>query len=122
MAAQRLNLDTKIRIERPMQIKDALGHAKGGGFEAVTETWANVAMKSGVRQLLADSDSGKVTASVRMRFRTDIKPGWHISTLRYVNGAALPEAVFVVDALIPDLSGRVYADAVCTLEVLNDLR
>lgn len=67
---------------------------------------ANVKMLNGKEVLLADQDVGIGSASIRIRYRTDITTGWKVQ---------LGDAVFDVKAALPNYAGRDYTDLVCTV-------
>ncbi|MFP3706181.1 phage head closure protein [Paraburkholderia sp. SIMBA_009] len=67
---------------------------------------ANVRMLNGKEVMLADSDVGIGSASIRIRYRTDVTTGWKVQ---------LGTAVFDVKAALPNYAGRDYTDLVCEI-------
>ncbi|WP_321940037.1 phage head closure protein [Paraburkholderia sp. J8-2] len=110
-----LKLNRRVRIERPSTAKDELDQPTGG-FEAVATVWASLKLASGLQAILASEQDGTVKASIRTRYRTDAQNGWRIVLLKFVDGQAVDEEVFSVDADMPDYEGREFTDFVCTRE------
>ncbi|WP_186120619.1 phage head closure protein [Burkholderia gladioli] len=75
--------------------------------------WCNVRMLTGKETLLADSDVGEATASIRIRFRTDIDNSMRAVLLRYVDGQPVDDAIFNIQKPLPDYAGREYTDLAC---------
>ena len=81
--------------------------------------WANVKMLTGKESLLADSDVGEATASIRIRYRTDLDNSMRAVLLKFVDGKPVDEAIFNIQKPLPDYVGREYTDLACT-EGSND--
>lgn len=67
---------------------------------------ANVRMLTGKEVLAADAEVGVGTASVRIRYRTDVATG----DRAVIDGAT----VLSVSAALPNVAGRDYTYLVCT--------
>ncbi|MDR8396993.1 phage head closure protein [Paraburkholderia sp. USG1] len=72
----------------------------------VASVAANIRMLNGKEVLLADTDVGIASASIRIRYRTDVTTGWKVQ---------IGNAVFDVKAALPNIAGRDYTDLVCTI-------
>ncbi|MFY1954966.1 phage head closure protein [Achromobacter xylosoxidans] len=96
-------LNTLISIRRQEQVKTGGGQVIGHWIEHAA-TWANVRFPSGSATIKAGSDVSLVRASMRIRFRDDIR-----SDMRVVTSGM----VFDIQSVLPDLSGREYVDLVC---------
>ncbi|MEI7298440.1 phage head closure protein [Paraburkholderia tropica] len=89
------------------------------GWAPLATVWANVKMLTGKETLLADSDVGEATASIRIRFRTDLDNSMRVVLLKFVDGQPVDEAIFNIQKPLPDYAGREYTDLACT-EGSND--
>ncbi|WP_186193814.1 phage head closure protein [Burkholderia gladioli] len=74
-------------------------------FGVVASVAANVRMLNGKEVLLADQSVGIGSASIRIRYRTDVTTGWKVQ---------IGNAVFDVKAALPNYADRDYTDLVCT--------
>ncbi|MEK6291056.1 MAG: phage head closure protein [Paraburkholderia tropica] len=97
-------LNRRVRIERRDQTQDDLGQPVDTWVEVAT-VWCNVKMLTGKETLAADADVASATASIRIRYRTDIT-----SDMRAIVGGV----IFNILAPLPDLAGREYTDLACT--------
>ena len=97
-------LNRRVRIERNIGGVDDLGQPVDGWAEVGT-VWGNVRMLTGKETLMSDADVGAASASIRIRYRTDITNGMR---------AIVDGVVFNIGAPLPDLAGREYVDLPCT--------
>ncbi|SAK50678.1 phage head-tail adaptor [Caballeronia pedi] len=95
------SLDRTVRIERQAEAKPGEMDIR---WETVATVPANIRMLSGKEVLAADSNISLGTASIRIRFRRDVKAGMHV-----VHG----DAGFRIKAVQPDYAGREYVDLIC---------
>jgi SPP1 family predicted phage head-tail adaptor len=72
----------------------------------VARVAANIRILNGKEVLLADQDVGIGSASIRIRYRTDVTTGWKVQ---------IGSAVFDVKAALPNYAGRDYTDLVCAI-------
>lgn len=96
-------LNTRISVLRQDQVRTGGGQVVGQWIEHAA-IWADVKFPSGIGTIKADSDVSLVRASMRIRFREDIR-----ADMRVVTGGL----VFDVQAVLPDLARREYVDLVC---------
>lgn len=75
--------------------------------------WANIRMLTGKESILADAEVGQASASVRIRYRTDVETGMRVTLLKFVSGAPVDELVFDVLKPLPNVATREYVDLVC---------
>lgn len=94
------SFNCSVRIERRVTA------SKGGAieWELVAKTKANVLMLSGRELLAADAPIGLVRASVRVRYRKDIRKGMRIT---------IDDLVMRIEAVLPDLTRREHVGLVC---------
>ena len=102
MNAGRLN--TRITIEKRTAAVDAWGSPLPDAWAEVACVWSDFRHQSGSEAIRADAETSTVRASVRIRWRTDIDAG-----MRIVAGGA----IYHIQAVLPDLKGRVFVDLVC---------
>lgn len=103
MNSQQLN--TRITLQRRTPgAADALGQPLPDAWEPVAQIWANVRNLSGTEAIKAGAVTSAVTASIRIRYRTDLDAG-----MRVLVGAAMYE----IKALMADLQRREFVDLVC---------
>jgi len=107
------DLNRRVRIERNGGGVDDLGQPVEGWTEVGT-VWANVRMLTGKETLMSDADVASATASIRIRFRTDIGNGMRAVLLKFVGGQAVDDAIFNIQKALPDYDGRERTDLVCT--------
>ncbi|MDR5761953.1 phage head closure protein [Caballeronia sp. LZ035] len=103
------DLDRRVRIERNSGGFDDIGQPIEGWTEVAT-VWGNVRMLTGKETLTSDADVGTASASIRIRYRTDITNGMR---------AIVDGVVFNIGAPLPDLAGREYVDLPCTTGANN---
>lgn len=96
-------LNTRISILRLEEVQAGGGQVVGQWVEHAA-TWANVRFPSGSATIKAGTDVSLVRASIRIRFRDDIRSDMQIVT---------SGMVFDIQAVLPDLAGREYVDLVC---------
>ncbi|WP_018435351.1 phage head closure protein [Paraburkholderia atlantica] len=97
-------LNRRVRIERRDQTQDDLGQPVDTWVEVAT-AWCNVRMLTGKETLAADADVASATASIRIRYRTDITN---------VMRAVVDGVIFNILAPLPDLASREYTDLACS--------
>jgi SPP1 family predicted phage head-tail adaptor len=112
------SLDRRVLIEQHVEGQDELGQPIDT-WVAVATVWANVLLLTGKETLLADADVASATASIRIRYRTDIDSGMRASLLKMVDGAPVVEAIFDILKPLPDYAGREYTDLPCTTGLNN---
>jgi len=98
------DLNRRVRIERNGGGFDDLGQPIEGWTEVAT-VWGNVRMLTGKETLMSEADVAVASASIRIRYRTDITNGMR---------AIVDGVVFNIGAPLPDLAGREYVDLPCT--------
>lgn len=98
------DLHRRVRIERNGGGFDDLGQPIEGWTEVAT-VWGNVRMLTGKETLMSEADVAVASASIRIRYRTDITNGMR---------AIVDGVVFNIGAPLPDLAGREYVDLPCT--------
>lgn len=96
-------LNERIEILARVKSLDDAG-ATSFKWQHLTSVWANIRHESGKETLSHDVITASVRASVRIRWRSGITPDMRIKT---VNG------VYEIEAVLPDLGGRVFVDLVC---------
>ena len=96
-------LNTPIEILKKAKGQDANGATTEMWVNHV-QVWADFRHKSGMSSLQADAVTEAVTASARIRYRTDIDDGMHIR----VDGM-----VYSIKAVILELNRHEYMDLVC---------
>ena len=84
--------------------KDELGQPNTSHFEVFGSAWANVRNLRGVEALRAGAVNGKITCSIRMRYRTDI-----VSGMRIADGVDR----YVVRSVLPDKEQMRHVDLLC---------
>lgn len=100
MRAGRLN--SRVTIQQRTDTQDSIGEPVPT-WSTLAAVWADVLHNSGIEAVKADSSTSVVKASIRIRFRSDVK-----ASMRVVKGADIYE----IKAVLPD-QGRVYCDLVC---------
>lgn len=73
----------------------------------VATIWANIRHLSGSETIKADAQTSVVKASIRIRWRTDVKAGMRV----LASGA-----VYAIEAVLPDLQRREFVDLVSRRE------
>ena len=112
------DLNRRVRIERRDQTQDELGQPVDTWVEVAT-VWCNVRMLTGKETLVSDADVGSATASIRIRFRTDIDGGMRAVLLKFVDGQPADDAIFNIQKALPDYASRERTDLAC-IEGRND--
>jgi len=107
------DLNRRMRIERNGGGVDDLGQPIEGWTEVAT-VWCNVRMLTGKESLVSDTDVASATASIRIRFRTDIDNGMRAVLLKFVDGQPVDDAIFNIQKALPDYAGRERTDLACT--------
>lgn len=113
------DLTRLVRIERRGHAQDELGQPTEAWVPIGPITWCNVRMLTGKEALLADSDVGEASASIRVRFRTDIDNGMRAVLIKYVDGQPVDDAIYNIGEPLPDYAGREYTDLPCTIGANN---
>ena len=97
-------------LQRTSTSEDALGQPVATWVDVGT-AWANIQFKTGMatikEEVKADAKTSKALASVRLRFRQDVQPGW-----RFV----YQSTAFNVKGLAPDLVERKHVDLICEVD------
>jgi SPP1 family predicted phage head-tail adaptor len=70
----------------------------------VATVWANVRYLNGKEYLTSGTEIASATASLRVRYRSDIKPDMRV---------LLGDCVMNIKAVLPDESGKEYVDLAC---------
>ena len=94
----------RIVIQAPSTSVDAFG-ATVGGFVEYARVWANIRHVSGIESIKGDSIASNVKASIRIRYRPDIK-----ASMRVVFGSD----VYEIMAVLPDLAHKKHVDLSCS--------
>ena len=97
-------LHSRVTIQQRTDAQNDIGELVPT-WTALAAVWADVVHNSGLETIKADASASIVRASIRVRFRTDVK-----ADMRVVKGAD----VYEVKAVLPD-QGREYCDLVCEL-------
>ncbi|KDR34721.1 head-tail adaptor protein [Caballeronia grimmiae] len=98
------DLNRRVRIERNGSGTDDLGQPVDGWTEVAT-VWGNVRMLSGKETAQANADVGSATASIRIRYRTDITNGMR---------AIVDGVIFNILQPLPNVAARDYTDLACS--------
>ena len=101
MDSRRLN--RRFLIEEQSTTQDAAGQPVNTWTEVAT-VWADIRNKNGLEAIKADAPTSTVTASVRIRYRTDINAGMR---------GTYDGAVYNILAVLPDLEKKRHTDLVC---------
>ncbi|QTD91763.1 phage head closure protein [Burkholderia anthina] len=104
----------RVRIERRMGQRDPSNGEELDVWVEVDTVWANVLMLTGKEVMVSDADVAEATASIRIRYRTDIDNGMRAVLLKYVDGQPVDDAIFNIGKPLPDFAGRQYTDLPCT--------
>ncbi len=97
------DLNRRVRIERNGGGFDEIGQPIDGWAEVVT-VWGNVKMLTGKETVLSNSDVGSATASIRIRYRTDITNGMR---------AVVDGVIFNILQALSNIAARNYTDLAC---------
>ncbi|WP_250467635.1 phage head closure protein [Caballeronia sp. GAFFF2] len=98
------DLNRRVRIERNGGGFDDLGQPIEGWMEVAT-VWGNVRMLTGKETLTSDADVGTASASIRIRYRTDITNGMR---------AIVDGVIFNILQPLPNIAARDYTDLACS--------
>ncbi|SDR19060.1 phage head-tail adaptor, putative, SPP1 family [Paraburkholderia fungorum] len=107
------DLNRRVRIERRDQSQDDLGQPVDTWVEVAT-VWGNVRMLTGKETLTADADVASATASIRIRYRTNIDNSMRAVVLKFVDGQPVEDVIFNILAPLPNLASREYTDLACS--------
>lgn len=94
-----------VSIQRRVSTQDSAGQPVESWLELVTVR-GDVRVQSGMETIRADAQAQTLKASIRIRHRADVTAADRVRV-----GAA----VFRIDAVLPDISGRAYTDLACTV-------
>lgn len=98
-------LKHRVKLKRPASGFDALGQP-ADGFELVATVWGDIRLPNGLAIVKADADVSQVKASIRIRMRRDVQPGW-CAEYRGLD--------YLIDAVLPDEQALASVDLVCRL-------
>jgi SPP1 family predicted phage head-tail adaptor len=96
-------LRTRITIQRRDTGTDSWGQPVNTWTDVAT-VWSDFRHKSGIETIKSDAEVSTVRASVRIRWRTGIDAGMRLK---------VGDAFYEIEAVMPDIAGRVYVDLVC---------
>lgn len=96
-------LNRRIVIQQRLATENELGE-RVSGWQIVATVWANIINKSGLETVRNEMDMSVVSASIRIRYRTDINAG-----MRVLDGST----VYDIQAVLLDRTGKQYVDLVC---------
>ena len=102
-------LNRLVTIEQKTATVNELGEHTSG-WQTVATVWASIIKKSGLETIRSNMEMSIVQASIRVRYRTDIKANMRVV---YLN------EVFDIRAVMPDTAKRKYADLLCEIGVSN---
>lgn len=97
------DLNSRIVITQSVAGDGWTSPTDGAGVE-VARVWANIRHPNGSQAIQADAVTSNVRASIRIRYRRDIKAG-----MRATHG----QTVYGIQAVLSDEVGRVYTDLAC---------
>ncbi|WJF91998.1 phage head closure protein [Paraburkholderia bonniea] len=98
------DLNRRVAIQKTGGGFDDLGQPVEGWTDVAT-VWGNVKMLAGKEVLVADADVGRATASIRIRYRTDITNGMR---------AIVDGVIFNILQSLPGVASRTYTDLACS--------
>lgn len=98
-------LNRQVRLQRRLDTQNVLGE-KVSGWTDVATVWASVRQKSGLETIRSEMEMSIVTASIRIRYRTDVN-----AMMRVLDGTD----VYDVQAVIYDKVKKEYIDLVCQI-------
>lgn len=110
------DLDRRVRIDQRAgsgTLNDPLTWAP------LATVWANIKMLTGKETLLADTDVAEATASIRIRYRTDVTNGMRAVLLKFVDSQPVDDVVFDILAPLPSVASREYTDLACSAGANN---
>ena len=97
-------LRTRITIQKRGGGTNSWGEPDPESWTDVATVWSDFRHKSGSETIKSDAEVSTVRASVRIRWRTGIDAGMRLK---------VGEAFYEIEAVMPDIAGRVYVDLVC---------
>jgi SPP1 family predicted phage head-tail adaptor len=95
-------LSSLITLQQPATGQDEVGQPLDGWTDVVT-VWADVRHPSGLEIVRANAEQGRVQASIRIRWRTDVHTG-----MRVLHGGR----PYNIKAVLPGAT-RQFVDLVC---------
>ena len=95
-------LGSRVTIQQRTDTQNEIGELVPT-WSTLSAVWADVIHNSGLETIKAGASASVVKASIRIRYRADVKP-----SMRVVKGSD----VYNIEAVLPD-QGRVYCDLVC---------
>ena len=95
-------LSSRVTIQQRTDTPNDIGELVPT-WSTLSAVWADIIHNSGLETLKAGASASVVKASIRIRYRADIKP-----EMRVVKGSD----VYNIEAVLPS-QGRVYCDLVC---------
>lgn len=96
-------LNRRIAIQQLAAGVDLIGQPVNT-WSDVAQVWADMRFRSGLESIKGDVETSMARVSVRIRYRTGITAGMRV----------LHESVaYDIEAVLPDLTGKVYCDLVC---------
>lgn len=96
-------LNRKVRIQAQTTTQDALGQPLLEWTDVAT-VWADIRVPNGMQAIKADAAVSVAAVSIRIRYRTGLNAG-----MRVLHGTT----VYQVNAVLPDVAGRVFVDLAC---------
>ncbi|WP_213761973.1 phage head closure protein [Caballeronia sp. dw_19] len=112
------SLDRRVRIERNGGAQDEGGQPIEGWVEVAT-VWAGILMLNGKETVQANAEVGSATASIRIRYRTDIDNGMRAVLLKFVDGLPVDDVIFNILKPLPNVASREYTDLACSTGANN---
>ena len=97
-------LSSRVTIQQRTDTQTEVGE-QVPTWSTLAAVWADVIHNSGLETIKAGASASVVKASIRVRYRADVKP-----SMRVVKGAD----IYNIEAVLPD-QGREYCDLVCEL-------
>lgn len=107
------DMNRRVRIEQRGQGQDDLGQPIDMWTEVAT-VWCNVRMLTGKETLTSDAEVASATASIRIRYRTNIDNGMRAVLLKFVDGQPVDDVIFNILAPLPNVASREYTDLACS--------
>ena len=99
-------LSTLVTIQHKTAGVDAIGQPLPENWATLRQEWANVRHQSGAEAIKAGAVTSVVSASIRVRYRTDLNAG-----MRVLAGAV----VYEIKAVLPEMGRREYVDLIAEL-------
>ena len=93
----------RVALQRLTTERDPIGQPVERWVDVGT-VWGDVAHKSGLTTIKGDQETSVVKASIRIRYRASVTAGMR---------AVVAGATYQIDAVLPDLVGKMYIDLVC---------